>query len=49
MAISLGNLPDPGIKPVSIPSSVLVGKFFITEPPGKPKVKMSIMGEKMKI
>ena len=26
-------LPDPGIKPVS---SVLAGRFFITEPPGKP-------------
>ena len=31
---SPGNLPDPGIKPVS---SVLMGRFFTTEPPGKPK------------
>ena len=28
-----GNLPDPGIEPVS---PALVGRFFITEPPGKP-------------
>ena len=30
---SPGNLPDPGIKPVS---PVLAGRFFTTEPPGKP-------------
>ena len=29
---SLGNLPDPGIKPVS---PTLSGHFFTTEPPGK--------------
>ena len=29
----LGDLPDPGIKPMS---SALVGGFFTTEPPGKP-------------
>ena len=28
-----GDLPDPGIEPVS---PALVGKFFSTEPPGKP-------------
>ena len=28
-----GDLPDPGIKPVS---SALPGGFFATEPPGKP-------------
>ena len=32
---SLGDLPNPGIKPVS---PILAGRFFITEPPGKPKV-----------
>ena len=32
---SPGNLPDPGIKPVS---SALANKFFTTEPPGKPRV-----------
>ena len=31
---SPGDLPDPGIKPVS---SVWMGRFFTTEPPGKPK------------
>ena len=28
-----GDLPNPGIKPVS---PALVGSFFTTEPPGKP-------------
>jgi len=27
------NLPDPGIE---LMSSLLAGRFFITEPPGKP-------------
>ena len=31
---SLGDLPNPGIKPVS---SALAGGFIIAEPPGKPK------------
>ena len=31
-----GDLPHLGIKPKSLVSSVLVGRFFITEPPGKP-------------
>ena len=31
---SPGHLPDPGIKPVSL---ALTGKFFTTEPPGKPR------------
>ena len=31
---SPGDLPDPGIKPVS---PALVGRFFTTEPPGKPQ------------
>ena len=30
-----GNLPDPGLEPVSLMSSALVGRFF-TEPWGKP-------------
>ena len=30
---SLGDLPDPGIEPVS---PALAGGFFTTEPPGKP-------------
>ena len=31
----LGDLPDPGIEPVS---SVLAGEFFTPEPPGKPQL-----------
>ena len=31
-----GDLPDPGIKPVS---PALIGGFFTTESPGKPKTK----------
>ena len=30
---SPGDLPNPGIKPVSL---ALAGGFFTTEPPGKP-------------
>ena len=31
-----GNLPNPGIEPVSSMSPVCAGEFFSTEPPGKP-------------
>ena len=31
-----GDLPDPGIEPVSLMSPALAGGFFATEPPGKP-------------
>ena len=31
---SRGRLPDPGIEPVS---PVWAGRFFFTEPPGKPQ------------
>ena len=30
-----GDLPNPGIKPVSPLSPELAGRFFTTEPPGK--------------
>ena len=30
-----GDLPDPGIKPVSLVLPTLAGGFFTTEPPGK--------------
>ena len=30
-----GDLPDPEIKPASLMSSILAGRFFTTEPPGK--------------
>ena len=32
-----GDLPDPGIEPVSSVSPALAGGFFTTEPPEKPK------------
>ena len=31
-----GDLCDPGIEPVSPTSPALAGRFFTTEPPGKP-------------
>ena len=31
-----GDLPDPGIEPSSPASPALAGRFFTTEPPGKP-------------
>ena len=33
---SPGDLPDPGIEPMSLTSPSLTGGFFITEPPGNP-------------
>ena len=30
------DLPNQGIEPVSLVSSELAGRFFTTEPPGKP-------------
>ena len=35
---SPGDLPDPGIELVSPASPTFAGRFFTTEPPGKPKV-----------
>ena len=31
-----GDLPNPGIKPISLASSALAGRFFTTEPSGIP-------------
>ena len=31
-----GNLPNPGIKPESLESPAVAGRFFTTLPPGKP-------------
>ena len=31
-----GDLPDSGIESVSLASPALAGRFFNTEPPGKP-------------
>ena len=36
---SAGDLLDPGIKPGSPVSPVLAGRFFSTEPPGKPSFR----------
>ena len=36
---SPGDLPDPGIEPMS---PVLAGRFFTTEPPGKPAEQLLI-------
>ena len=36
---SPGDLPNPGMEPVSVPLeavSSVAGRFFIAEPPGKP-------------
>ena len=35
---SPGNLPDPGIEPASLVSPMFAGRFFTTEPPGKPYI-----------
>ena len=32
-----GQFPDPGLKPASLVSPALAGRFFITVPPGKPQ------------
>ena len=34
-----GDLPDPGIKPMSLASPALADGFFTAEPPGKPKYR----------
>ena len=36
---SPGELPDPGTEPKS---SVLAGRFFTTEPPGKPVLQTGV-------
>jgi len=33
---TLGDLPDPGIKPVSLASPAVAGGFFTMTPPEKP-------------
>ena len=33
-----GDLANPGMKPVSLVSLALAGGFFMTVPPGKPRV-----------
>ena len=36
-----GDLPDPGIEPMSLVSPTIAGGFFTAKPPGKPP-KMTI-------
>ena len=36
--LTLGDIPDPEIEPVSFAPSALVGGFFTTAPPRKPQV-----------
>ena len=38
-----GDLPYPGLKPVSSVSPTLAGQFFITELPGKPHVDCTFL------
>ena len=42
--LSPADLPDPGIKPMSLTSPALVHRFFTisSEPSGKPKVTMTL-------
>ena len=39
---SSGDLPDPGIEPMSPASPALASRFFITVPPGKSLVSMPL-------
>ena len=41
---SPGDLPDPGIKPVSLMSLQLAGGFFTTSTPGEPNYQVSNKG-----
>ena len=34
------DLPNPGIKPMSLASPALAGGFFTSRPPGKPKIRV---------
>ena len=38
--LSPGDLPNPGIKPMSPTSPALLGGFFTTAPPGKPLIRI---------
>ena len=35
-----GDLPNPGIKPGSLESPALAGRFFTSGPPGKPQISL---------
>ena len=38
-----GDLLNPGIEPMSLASPVLAGRFFTTEPPGKPSTYVVVV------
>ena len=40
LSLMPGDLPGPGIEPMSLASPALAVGFFTTEPPGKPKVDL---------
>ena len=44
-----GDLPDPGIEPVSPVSPGLAGRFFATESPGKPTLGESLLPDQINI
>ena len=46
--LTLGHLPDPGIKSVSPKSTALAGRFFTTAPPGKPPILISSVNNKFR-
>ena len=39
LSLPPGDLPNPGIELLSLASPALAGRFFTTEPPGKPVVQ----------
>ena len=41
--LSPGDLPDSGMEPVSPVSSALAGRFFTTEPPGRPTIPQLLL------
>ena len=43
---SPGDLPNPGIKPMS---PALAGRFFTSEPPGKPRVERRDVATKQEL
>ena len=42
-----GDLPGPGIEPISPASPALAGRFFTSEPPGKPVMEYKGSGERI--
>ena len=46
-SLSLGDLPDPGLEPTSPGSLALAGRFFTTEPLGKPRTTLEELGNQV--